>query len=194
VGKNKDVQRDPLTKLQREFVDLFLNNPELNATECVRRSHYNTKYPDKWASQLLGNPRVIKEIKKARERRQKRTQISQDRVLEELARLGFSNIKNYIDRSGMDFITFKDIEKIPEEAARAISSIKVKKKGLEQSIEFKLHSKDKALDMLGQHLGLFDGKHGIKGEILLKIVSKIPRSKEKEKKKVENADSNPKTS
>jgi len=75
------VDKDPLTKLQRNFVNEYLLDDHENATECVRKSGYQTKYPDKVAHQLLENPRVLKAIKEARAERSERTEIKADDVL-----------------------------------------------------------------------------------------------------------------
>lgn len=71
-----------LTKQQQAFVDAYLCDPELNATDCVRKAGYKTKYPDKVAFQLLGNPRVRAAIDEAMEKRAKRTEITADMVLQ----------------------------------------------------------------------------------------------------------------
>jgi len=164
------MKKDVLTKLQRAFVNEYLKSPNLNATECVKKAGYKTKYPNKIAFQLLDNTRLLKEIEKVRKEREKRTEITQDRVLEELAYLGFSNIKDYVDAStAKGFVTFKDMDKIPEEKARAIEAIKANYK--EGRIEFKLHSKTKTLEMIGRHLGMFIDKFDV-GDALKEILIK----------------------
>ena len=76
------MSEDKLTKQQQAFVDAYLGDPELNGAECVRKAGYKTKYPDKVAYQLLGNPRVKAAIDEAMEKRSIRTKITQDMVLE----------------------------------------------------------------------------------------------------------------
>ncbi|MEO3947637.1 terminase small subunit [Gorillibacterium sp. CAU 1737] len=71
-----------LTKQQRAFVDAYICDEELNATECVRKAYPTAKQPDRIAYQLLENPRVRAEIDKQMEERAKRTQITADKVLQ----------------------------------------------------------------------------------------------------------------
>lgn len=100
--------------------------------------------------------------------------------MKELACLGHSNIKSYVDKAAKGFITFKDIDEISEEDARAIESIKVNYK--EGKIEFKLHSKTKTLEMIGRHLGMFKDVGDKLAEILYEISEKFMPKTGNEKK------------
>lgn len=126
---------------------------DLNITQATKDSGFSKKTARTIGSKLLTRVDIQDRIAELQEERSRRTQISQDRVLKELACLGHSNIKDYIDKAAKGFITFKDIDKISDEDAKAIESIKVNYK--EGRIEFKLHSKTKTLDMIGRHLGMF---------------------------------------
>lgn len=136
---------------------------DLNATKAAERAKYSKKTARSIGQRLLTNVDIQKEIQRLMNKRSERTEITQDRVLKELAILGFSNIKNYVDASTKGFVSFKDIEKIPEEQARAIESIKVNYK--EGRIEFKLHSKTKTIEMICRHLGMFIDKIEHSGSI-----------------------------
>jgi phage terminase small subunit len=85
--------------------------------------------------------------------------VSEESVLREFARLGFSDIRNLFEVSG----NLKNINDLDENIARAVSSVKVvtKKAGqgeVEYVSEIKLWPKTAALDSLGKNLGLFDHK------------------------------------
>jgi len=158
-----------LTPKQKRFCEEYLI--DLNATQAAIRAGYSKKTANEQGARLLVNVSVQTEIQKLMKKREKRTEITQDRVLEELFYLGFSNIKDYVDAStAKGFVTFKDIEKIPDEKARAIEAIKANYK--EGRIEFKLHSKTKTLEMIGRHLGMFIDKFDV-GSNLEKILYEI---------------------
>lgn len=142
---------------------------DLNCTKAAERAKYSKKTARSIGQRLLTNVDVQKEIQRLMKEREKRTEITQDRVLEELAILGYSNIKDYIAASTKGFIVFKDMDKITEKEARAIESIKVNVK--EGRIEFKLHSKTKTIEMIGRHLGMFVDKFDV-GDELKKILIK----------------------
>jgi len=181
------MDRD-LTKLQKNFVDEYLKDRNTNATECVRRAGYRTKYPDKVAYQLLENPRVLKLIEKERSARAKRTNIDKDRVLQEIAKLGFSDITDYlevtterilVDRDPetdepisevRQLVLLKDTNQIPKDKLAAIAEIKQAKDG---SISFKLHDKKGSLELLGRHLSMFTDNLNHQGQVNVQF--NIPR-------------------
>jgi len=84
-----------------------------------------------------------------------RSMITQDKIVAEYAKLGFSNIQDYMD----DNLEF-NLHEIPRDEAAAISTIKKTvtefEGGSKTSVEFKLHDKPTALNALGRHLGIFD--------------------------------------
>lgn len=163
---------------QKLFCDEYLI--DLNATQAAIRAGYSKKTAYSIGQENLKKPEIQKRIQELMKRRAERTRIDQDRALEELAYLGFSNIKNYIEASTKGFVVFKDIEKIPDEEARAIEAIKVNTK--EGKIEFKLHSKTKTLEMIGRHLGMFVEPGDKLAEIIYQISDKFMPKTGNEKK------------
>ena len=90
--------------------------------------------------------------------RQKRTEITQDRVLQELAAIAFARVTDYAEvKDGQAII--KDTGNLDEQQARAIAGIKEGKFG----VEVKLNDKEKALELLGRHLGMFKDKVEVSG-------------------------------
>lgn len=148
-----------LTAKQQRFVDEYL--VDINATRAARRSGYAD---GNYGRQLLTKTNVSNAIAKAKEARQKRTQVTADRVLEELALIGFSDVTNYeVDDGGHVVLQLG----VSRDVTRALSSVKRKTKHYEHGgdsvtehdVEVKLWSKIAALDSLAKHLGL----HGPKG-------------------------------
>lgn len=110
------------------------------------------------AARLLKNVKVAAYIQKRMEERQKRTEITQDRVLEELAAIAFARATDYAEVKG-ECVRIKDTDTLDEQQIRAIAGIKEGKYG----IELKLNDKEKALELLGRHLGMFKDKLEVSG-------------------------------
>jgi phage terminase small subunit len=142
-----------LTEKQKAFVNEYLI--DLNATQAAIRAGYSKKNADKIASQLLGKTRVSEEIKKAMAKREKRTEITQDRVLKELAIIGFAKVTDYVSVQNGS-VVIKNTADIDEEKLSAISGIKENQFG----IEVKFHDKVRSLELIGEHLGMWNGNNG----------------------------------
>lgn len=170
-------------KLKNDQHELFCQEylVDLNGTKAAERAKFGKKSARSKASQLLTKVNIQNRIAELQEARAKRTEISQDRVLKELACLGHSNIKKYVKHSAKGFMQFKDIDEISDEDARAIEAIKVNYD--KNTIEFKLHSKTKTLEMVGRHLGMFKDIGDQLAEIIYQVSEKfIPKVKNEEKK------------
>lgn len=141
-----------LTEKQKRFVQEYIK--DLNATAAAKRAGYSEKTAYSMGQRLLKNVEVQTAIQKGIEKRQARTEITQDRVLQELAAIAFANGIDYAQIvSGT--ATLYDTEKLTDRQKAAIISIKQTKDG----VEIKLGSKLKALELLGKHLGMFSGEH-----------------------------------
>ena len=139
-----------LSDKQKAFVDEYLI--DLNATAAAIRAGYSRRSAEVTANRLLRNAKVKKEIERQAKDREKRTQITQDRVLEELAAISFANASDFSEVSDGKVI-IKDTAGIPKAKLPAISSIKQTQSG----IEIKLYDKTKSLELIGKHLGMFNG-------------------------------------
>jgi phage terminase small subunit len=148
----------PLTSKQERFVQEYL--VDLNATQAAIRAGYSEKTAYSIGQENLRKPEVLAAITQAQEERAKRTEITQDVVLKELALLSLSNVKHYqIDDEGH----VKLVDGVPEEANRAVSSIKRKViRGKDGQVTYEtiltLWDKPACLRMCGQHLGMFKEK------------------------------------
>lgn len=76
-----------LIEKQKRFLGEYL--VDLNATQAALRAGYSEKTADKIGSQLLGKTRVAEAIQEAMQSRTMRTEITQDKVLDALASMGF---------------------------------------------------------------------------------------------------------
>ena len=137
------------------FVDEYLI--DLNATQAAIRAGYSVKTADQQGSRLLANVKVQSKIAKEMAERSKRTGVNQDRVVLELAKMGFVNPADVIDLK-----TGEILPDATDDDLACIQSVKVKKtikgKSVIEEREVKFYDKAKALEKLGQHLGMWNDK------------------------------------
>lgn len=148
-----------LTDKQKRFVAEYL--VDLNATQAAKRAGY--KDPN-IGRQLITKNNVSAAIQKAMSNRETRTEITQDKVLEEIARVAFANGADFarvVSKNGFQCVELVNTEDAPVEKRSAIAGIKEGKYGIEVSS----YDKVRALELLGRHLGLFDGKNRAKNEV-----------------------------
>ena len=143
-----------MTNKQKRFCDEYLI--DCNATQAAIRAGYSINNADKIGSELLGKTRVSEAISKAMAERSRRTGISQDRVVNELAKIAFVNMLDVVDEEGRIRSTAS------EDDLACIESIKHKESssinGDSTEREVKIASKLKALELLGKHLGMWNDK------------------------------------
>lgn len=154
-----------LTKQQRGFADDYLADPQQNATGAYR-NHYKAKNDNTAAasaSKLLRNGKVAAYIQMRMDARAEKTGITQEKVLEEIARFAFFDPRTLFDEQGV----LLPPSQWSDEAARAIESVDVREEyvgtGDDRAFigytrKLRLVSKAKGLEMLGRHLKLFTDK------------------------------------
>jgi phage terminase small subunit len=134
------------------------------------------------ASKLLKNTKVIEYLKEKQDKLRKRTEITEDMIIKELALVAFSDRTKYAkvvekiklvgnDEVGYKEIKYKSVEitntdDLEENDKKVISGIKETKFG----IEVDTYDKMKALELLGKHLGIFTDKVEHSGDIGITIV------------------------
>jgi len=164
-----------LTDKQKRFCEEYLI--DLNATQAAIRAGYSPKTAEQTASRLLRNVKVQEYIAKRQKELSRSTEITQERVIKELALIAFSNNADYahvvekkmqveaggalvdvLDKDGnpVMYRTVEPVltEELTEEQKRALAVIKKGRDGL----EVKSCDKVKALELLGKHLGIFTDK------------------------------------
>ena len=144
-----------LTDMQALFVAEYLK--DLNATKAAIRAGYSENRASEIGYQLLQKTTVSKAIADAMARRIKRTEVTQDRVVQEYARLAFSNMRDFVDLS-QGGIAIRDISNLSEDEQRCIAEVSETTTKDGGSVKFKLHDKKGALDSLARHLGMFNDK------------------------------------
>lgn len=150
-----------MTEKQKIFADEYLI--DLNATRAYRAAYPSVK-KDATAksagSRMLANVNVAKYISERMQERQQRTEVTQDMVIKELAAIAFSRATDYAEVKG-GTVCIKDTDALSDQQIRAIAGIKEGANG----IEIKLNDKEKALELLGKHLGMFRDKLEVSGTL-----------------------------
>lgn len=140
-----------MTNKQKRFVEEYLI--DLNATQAAIRAGYSPDTAGQIGEQNLKKLEISNAVAKAMAERSKRTGINQDRVLLELAKIGFAKITDVIDPE-----TAKIKPDASEDDLACIQSIKIKPNEFGTEREVKMYDKKGALVDLGKHLGMFKDK------------------------------------
>ena len=176
-----------LTPKQQTFVREYL--VDLNATQAAIRAGYSERTANEQGARLLANVSVARAVQAAMDARAERTEITADKVLKELAKIGFSDIRRAVNwYSQANVAAIDDIEgeiedgsvrfavanqvelvssdEIDDDTAAAIAEISMTNKG---GLKVKFHDKRAALVDLGRHLKLFTDKvdvnHGLQDSL-----------------------------
>ena len=162
-----------LTPKQARFVEEFL--VDLNATQAAIRAGYARSTAEKKAPCWVGKsrdlspqPEIWDAVEEAKAKRSERTEIKQDRVLQELALLAFANMGNYIGITS-EGDPFVNLSNLTLDQWAAISEVTVEDfmegRGDDarevKKIKFKLADKKGSLEALGKHLGMFPTRHHV---------------------------------
>ena len=139
-----------LNDRQKKFCEEYLI--DLNATAAYVRAGYSAHDADANAARLMGNDSIRMYVQNQMAERTKRTGVNADRVVRELARLGFVNPALVVGKEG------EILDSATEDDLAAISSIKVKtttgKNGVTIERDIKFHDKNKSLELLAKHMGM----------------------------------------
>lgn len=144
-----------LNPKQRRFCEEYLI--DLNGSAAAIRAGYSTKTARQIASEYLTKPNILKYIQELKDKRSERTEITADMVIKELAKVGFSNIQDYIE----DGNSIQDISKVEQPKAAAVAAIETSESTSKDgtvtvNTKFKLYNKVDALEKIGKHLGIFE--------------------------------------
>jgi phage terminase small subunit len=159
-----------LTAKQQRFVDEYL--VDLNATQAYLRAGYkvNENVAAVNAQRLLRNANIQHLLSQAMQERAKRTEITADRVLKEMGRLGFFDPRKLFNDDGSP----KGIQELDDDTAAALAGLEVieiwEGKGEDRHFvgylkKYKLADKKGALDSIARHLGMFNDKLEVTGNM-----------------------------
>ena len=145
-----------MTEKNKRFVEEYLI--DLNATQAAIRAGYSPSTAGSIGNEILKKPEISKAIAQAMAERSKRTGVSQDRIVRELAKIAFSNLTDIVDPFDGSVIQSADRDDLA-----CIQSIKVKQSEDFTEREVRLADKMRALELLGKHLGMFKDRLEVTG-------------------------------
>ena len=158
-----------LTAKQIRFVDEYL--VDFNATQAAIRAGYKANTAHVIGAENLRKPKIAEEIARRQKDLQRRTEVTQDRVVKELARIAFANIADYLHvetqtrtkddgtETTYQIVMLSETEDLSADQRAALATVKQSVNG----VEIKLHDKIKALELLGRHIGMFNDKLSLSG-------------------------------
>lgn len=156
--QGKESKERKLTAKQRAFVQEYLI--DLNATQAAIRAGYSEATAYSIGNENLSKPEIQAAIQEAMAERERRVEITQDRVLKEYARLGFFDPRKLFNSDGSP----REIQDLDDDTASALAGLDVmevyegtgeSRRFVGYSKKYKLADKKGALDSIAKHLGMF---------------------------------------
>ena len=160
-----------LTIKQERYVQgLFAG---LSQREAYKQAYDCSKWSDNAidveASNLYNNPKIVLRVKELTDELKGRNMVTVERLLAEYAKIGFADIKDFLefgteraivgyDDDGNPVFGYKQVVKArpsSEVDGSLINEVSISPKGV---FSFKLHDKKGALDSMSKHLGMFIDK------------------------------------
>lgn len=156
-----------MPKLENEDHERFCNEfiKDLNASKAYQRAYPEAKPTTarNGGSQLIAKQHISERIAELKEKREKRTQTSQDKVVQQLANIAFADLGFYCtwnETEGLKLVDSDDLEADKRAGIQAIETSPIHDKdgnflGFKKKVT--LSDRTAALKLLGLHLGMFDG-------------------------------------
>lgn len=150
--ENQEVK---LTDKQQRFVEEYMI--DLNAAQAAIRAGYSVNTAKEIGCENLTKPNIQEAIQKRKIELSEATDITAKRVLEEYAKIAFSDVRELFTPDN----NLYDIRQLDDKTAGAISSIEVDVMTMSgmavgDTKKIKMYDKIRALDALGKHIGLFE--------------------------------------
>lgn len=167
----RELKDRPLTPQQILFVEAYLI--DFNGKAAAIKAGYKPKAASAQASDLLTRPNIQAEFQKRFQKKLAKIELTEESVLNEIARLSFSDARKLLGPNGEPLPT----QEIDDNTAACIAGLEVfeeyRGEGEERVFvgytkKYKLSSKTEALQMAGRYLKLFTDKHEVesKGGVL----------------------------
>ncbi len=176
IKKSTEEVKNNLTVKQEKFVQGLFSG--LSQREAYKQAYNCENWTDNAidveASVLANSPKISLRIRELTDELKERNMVTVEKVLAELAKIGFADIKDFLEfrtektvagrnDDGTPIFEYQNIvEAKPSDLVDGtlISEVSIGKDG---TFKFKLHSKDTALDKMGKYLKMFTDKKEISG-------------------------------
>jgi phage terminase small subunit len=149
VVRRESFMENKLTGKQERFVKEYVK--DFNGSRAAIAAGYSKDTARVIASELLTKPNICDAVQRAAEKMTKKIEITQERIAEELSKIAFSDIKEFIEFNSKA-VKIKDSKDVDGAVIQEVSS----HTGLRgTSTKLKLHDKMKALELLGRYKGMY---------------------------------------
>ena len=142
-----------LTEKQKRFCQEYVI--DLNGTAAMVRAGFSAKAARTTASYYLKKAGIKAYVKELQEQIALELKINAKTVIEELARVAFADMADYLDEKNR----LREVKSLTNRKSAAIQSVKVIEIDRDDAhtviTYFRLHNKTVALERLGRHLGVF---------------------------------------
>jgi phage terminase small subunit len=167
-----------MTPKQERFVAEYLI--DLNATQAAIRAGYSEKTAYVIGHENLSKPEISAALAAAQQKRAERTEITQDRVLQELARIAFFDLRKLYREDG----SLKAMHELDDDAAAVLAGVDVVEMAGGAKIDAgegishvpmytkktKIPDKVAALGLAMRHLGMLKDKTELSGSLTLRTL------------------------
>ena len=170
------MRKSKLSEKERRFVDAYLGSAAGNATKAARLAGYAARSAHVAAARLLKKDKVKAAIAARQAKAAASADVTAERVVQELARIGFADIRQLFGADG----NLKPVTELPDDAAATIIGIDVargkttttvgdKQTVMVEDAVVKIRAADKigALSLLCRKLGLLRDKVDVSGKVTL---------------------------
>lgn len=165
-------QHPALTSKQVQFIAEYLK--DLNATQAAIRAGFSKRTARAIGCEYLTKPDIAAAIQAGQIKKLEKAELTAERVLEEIRRLSFSDLRELFDETG----NLRPIHTLTQAQAACIASLEVVKKNLtagdgqmDTVIKLKVWDKTRSLEMLAKHFALLTEKVEHSGGI--KIIHEV---------------------
>lgn len=145
---------------------------DLNQTQAAIRAGYSPRSAGQTASALMKKPKVRARVDELMAERSRRTGVNQDRVVRELARIGFVKLTDLIDLE-----TGRIRPDASEDDLAALAGYRARRipteAGMGLEVEARLADKGRALELLGKHLGMYTDRTEIRAAERVVVVDDL---------------------
>lgn len=180
----------------KQFADEYLKS--LNATQSYLKVYPNStrRTAEVESSKLLRKPEIQQYLNERLEQLEEETHVSISRIVQELAKIAFADIGDFIDLKNYTIFTDgrgKEVKEFyikPEDLDKIDSSLISEISKTKHGFKVKLHDKQKALELLGKRFALFTDNLnvGSMDEIADRITQGRERAKLSAQKDTESTD------
>lgn len=155
VPLNEKIEMNGLSEQQDRFCQEYLK--DFHIGNAALRAGYSESSASAAGSRLLKSDKIQERLRYYKRERNKRTEVTLDKVVKEIAKIAFHNVQELLDFFDGK-VRFKNLDEIDfPEIIKSIEVKKVKEKGgtYGEIIKIQVYDKVKALELLGKHVAAF---------------------------------------